>query len=332
MIHAFDADRLPDSDFEPGRLAHLVVDNRGRLLDPRRTPVRLVAVDEETGHFVVEIEAFEDRGARWEVPFEEVGGYQFRLGSPTLAAGKIAGYRRLARRLSRPMRIECEPRARKSCLARLRRLRRRCGAWLEQHSRFLAAGKDLNLDSREGPELLQQDLRRFMEEHGVGELERQFAQRFVSNPSSGELVKGHRIVLAELGLVPYSGTVVRSPELFDAAPWTRAERALHLLCRLAFLREVFGRRGRSSVVLYRSLSCCGAPEPPRNTTFVSATFDFEVARSFLAEVDPSRTGVLYRQVVPVERLFMTYLETAEMNRQFQEAEAVLLWDARNAIF
>ena len=40
--------------------------------------------------------------------------------------------------------------------------------------------------------------------------------------------------------------------------------------------------------------------------------------------DASRA--LLRQVVPVERLFMTYLETAAMNDRFREAEAVLLFE------
>ena len=42
--------------------------------------------------------------------------------------------------------------------------------------------------------------------------------------------------------------------------------------------------------------------------------------------DPARSGVIYRQPVPVERVFMTYLETAAMNERFQESEAVLLYE------
>ena len=36
-----------------------------------------------------------------------------------------------------------------------------------------------------------------------------------------------------------------------------------------------------------------------------------------------------RTTEPVERLFMTYLETAAMNLHFREAEAVLLPDLRD---
>ena len=47
---------------------------------------------------------------------------------------------------------------------------------------------------------------------------------------------------------------------------------------------------------------------------------------------PTATRALYRQSVPVERLFMTYHETAPMNDRFKEAEAVLLYDGGNATF
>ena len=38
-----------------------------------------------------------------------------------------------------------------------------------------------------------------MTERGLAALDRDFTETFVSNPNSGELVKGHAIVLAELG-------------------------------------------------------------------------------------------------------------------------------------
>jgi predicted 2-oxoglutarate/Fe(II)-dependent dioxygenase YbiX len=36
----FNPNMAPDSAFVPGTLKHLVVGNRGRLMDPRRTPIR----------------------------------------------------------------------------------------------------------------------------------------------------------------------------------------------------------------------------------------------------------------------------------------------------
>jgi hypothetical protein len=62
----------PDADFDPGAIEHLVAGNVGRVLDPRRTPVTVVAADARTGFFTVRIDDFEDAGATWDVPLESV--------------------------------------------------------------------------------------------------------------------------------------------------------------------------------------------------------------------------------------------------------------------
>jgi hypothetical protein len=54
--------------------------------------------------------------------------------------------------------------------------------------------------------------------------------------------------------------------------------------------------------------------------------------SHFNEREPATTGVLLRQSVPILRLFMTFLETAHMNRQFKEAEAVLLRSDEDVVF
>ena len=81
MIYESDPNRLPDSEFVPGTIHYLVAGNEGRLLDARRTPVKVIAVKEATGHFVVEVTSFEDAGAHWEIPFEEASQFQFHRGS-----------------------------------------------------------------------------------------------------------------------------------------------------------------------------------------------------------------------------------------------------------
>src|SRR5688572_17187833 len=88
-IHQFNPNMAPDSAFVAGSLKHLVVGNRGRLLDPRRTPILIVALTPETGHFVAQIEDFEDKGARWEVPFERVASYRFEFDSPEATSADV---------------------------------------------------------------------------------------------------------------------------------------------------------------------------------------------------------------------------------------------------
>lgn len=331
-IYRFDPGALPDSEFEPGRLEHLFPGNRGRLLDPRRTPVLVVSVRPRTGIFVVRLEAFEDEGALWEMPLEKVDRFQFARASAAAPPAAVEDLRQAARRFSRALVIPADPAAAAATARRLGALVERAEAWLRAGSTFLAGGGALpDPAGRRGDERLQEDLARFMNESGLVEMEQAFAQRYVSNPGSGDLVRGHRIVLAELGLVAYDGTVTRDPEVF-AGPWSRARRARHILGRLAFLRAVFAALGVERVTLYRGVSTDSGYQAPRNETFVSASFSMDVARSHFESAGPSSDGALLRQQVPVDRLFMTHLETAAMNRQFLEAEAVLLFDERSASF
>ena len=85
-VYQSDSNATPDSEFLPGGLHHLVAGNRGRLLDARRTPVHVTGVRAETGFFEVEVDAFEDTGARWLVPLESASSYQFAAGG-AMAAG-----------------------------------------------------------------------------------------------------------------------------------------------------------------------------------------------------------------------------------------------------
>jgi hypothetical protein len=333
MIHEFDPDMLPDDAFVPGSLEHLVPGNRGRLLDPRRTPVSVVEIRPVTGEFVVEIAGFEDRGARWVVPFEEVEHYQFDPDGARARAEDVTAWREAVARFDRPLAVPRDEERRPETLAEIEERERAARRWLGTSSRFFGSGRELSpaRDDRRGEPELATDLGSFLGERGLAGMETAFAEQYVSNPYSGERIKGHRIVLAELGLVALEDKAIRDPDLF-AGEWSRARREDHVLWRLAFLRAVFRTAGLETVTLYRGMAVDGAPRPPRNQTFVSASFSFEVARSLFEPRNPGTNGVLLRQEVPVDRLFMTYLETEAMNRQFLEAEAVLLFEEGNPLF
>jgi hypothetical protein len=331
-IYETAADPAPDSEFEPGTLDHLVVGNAGRLLDPRRTPVAVVAIEVETGTVVVRLEAFEDKGACWEVPFEEVDRYQFARGGARAAADDVTRFREAVDRFDRPLSIPCFEQARADTTRRLAEVCREAEEWLDANSRFLAGDGGLPAPAtREGDPLLWKDLGDFMAAKGLRDMEEAFARQYVSNPFSGELVKGHRIVIAELGLVAYEGKIVRDPRLFDD-PWSRACRAEHVLARMGLVHALFRRLGHDRLVLYRGISTEGPMHPPDNRTFVSATFSREVAMSHFESAGDRATGVLLRQAVPVDRVFMTYYETPQMNAPFKEAEAVLLYEKDNTAF
>ncbi len=331
-IYQFNDDMLPDSDFEPGEYEHLVIEKHGRLLDPRRTPVRIVDLRPSVGMFVIRIEAFEDKGALWEVPYEEVSHYQFVKGKDRATPGIVSEFRRAVDRFDRPLRISCDQDARAETLTRIGELCKEVSGWFDDHSRFFHDRRDLpDPEVRKGDPVLWTDLNAFLATRGLREMEEAFARQFASNPYSGELVKGHRIVLADLGLVAYEGKVTRDAELFDGK-WSRGRRADHILSRMAFVHSLFQRLGYSHRILYRGISCPGPLQLPDNTTFVSATFSMAVAKSHFDSGGEESTRVLYQQAVPIERLFMTYYETEQMNLHFREAEAVLLYDANNMTF
>ncbi len=337
VIHAFDPAMAPDAEFVPGAPALLVPGNAGRLLDRRRTPVRVVAIDLETGTWICEVLAFEDRGARWALPFEAVTRFQFARSAALLDGPTRRRVRAAIRTFARDASMPLDRRASAHTARRIGKVRGDVAAWLEAESRFFAEGGTLDLRSRDGSPLLAADLEAFMRTRGLWDLERDFAAALVSNPGAGEIVKVHSMALAELGLAGFYGTVVRDPASLEA-PWTMERRKEHIVTRLAFVREVFTRLGIAPLVLYRAISAEGPLDARRPRTLVHATFSLDVAMSLFGaapEDGPPNGGGsarLDRQAIPLERVFMTYLETAAMNRQFREAEAILLEDPGNPAF
>jgi len=323
-IHESDPDQAPDSDFEPGELRHMVPGNTGRMLDTRRTPVRVGSVDPDFGTFEVEVLAFEDRGVRWLVEAERVAHFQFSPDAPRADVATVTALAAAVDRFSRALDIPIDPRARARTRARLRDEERRAAAVLGDAPR-------IDLGGRLGDASVQGALHGYLASRGLAELETRFAERYVSNPSSGELVKGHEIVIARLGLVAYHGTVVRDPHLF-ADEWSEERRAEHVVARLGFVRAMLRAAGHDRVWLYRGLTAEGALGVPPARTLVSTTFDRAVAESIAGRGPATVVSVLIGQLVPVDRVFMTFIETAELNRVYHEAEAILLADRRNRAF
>lgn len=331
MVYQFNPDMLPDTCFYPGDLKYVVPGNECRLLDSRRTPLRVIEVKRVSGFFVVEILDFEEKGGCWELPLESVNRCQFAQGSTEASNADVALYTETISRLDRSLEIPADLSHRATSEATIASLREDVGAWMENKSAFLASGALLDFSGQTGTPALWADLKRYMTEECLWEVEEAFAKQYVRNPHSGELVKGHRIVLAELGLISFEGKQVRDRDLFGGS-WNKQRRANHILHRLAFVRELFTRLGHASVVLYRGLSCQGQPQIRGNSSFISATFSVEVATSHFKDCDRASTGILLRQLVPIERLFMSFLETAQMNQHYKESEAVLLHDGANRLF
>jgi hypothetical protein len=329
-IYQSDPNAAPDSDFVSGELHHLVVGNRGRLLDARRTPVEVVAVDAEMGDFEVELRAFEDAGVRWELALDEVHRFQFARRAAVAAPAYVTELRRAQARFARELHIECTAPARHQTLAAIAGERRALRGWL---SSAPVGELDLagHVERREGSPELGALRHRFLSQRRLEDLDGQFATTFVRNPRSGELIKGYAIVLAELGLCPYRGRVVRDPALLRGT-YSTARLAEHLIVRLAFIRELWRRLQPVEVTLYRAAALDGPLQAPRPSSFVSATFSAEVAEDHFRGGRTTRTAVMWRATLPIERLLMTFLETPALNESYREAEAILIADPANRAF
>jgi hypothetical protein len=331
VVYESDPDPEPDASFAAGELRYLVVGNRGRRLDARRTPITVVGVAVQQGSFEVEIGAFEDAGARWELALEEVERFQFAADARVLSPGTLQALQLAQARFDRTVAIDCDPARRERTSSKIAVERGAVRDWISGSGGFPQVDLERHIAIREGDPRLASMLEAFLSDRGLVELDRSFAETFVSNPSSGELVKGHAIVLAELGLCPYRGKVVRDPQLFEG-PGAKGTRAEHLIARLAFMQELCSAFGHTTATLYRGAAVDG-PLPPRSSSsFVSATFSATVAAAHFAGGPSTETAVLWRQRVPVTRLLMTFLETPAMNRRFREAEAVLVADPGDGAF
>ena len=329
-IYESDPEPAREAEFVPGELAHLVVGNRGRLLDARRTPVEVMAVMAATGAFEVELKAFEDTGARWELALDEVERFQFARGAALAPAEQVDDLRQAQARFAEELRIDCTPAAHADTVAAVAVERRSIREWLAD---AVVGVPDLSdhVERRVGsPELGALSLR-FLRQRGLDELDRGFAEAFVRNPRSGELIKGYAIVLAELGLCPYRGRVIRDAGLFSGSR-AKARLAEHLIVRLAFVRELWRRWEAATVTLYRAAAVDGPLPQSSPASFVSATFSAAVAEDHFQGGRATQTAVMWRARLPVERVFMTFLETPALNQRYREAEAILIGDPSNRAF
>ena len=328
-VYQHDPDAVGDEAFEPGTLAHLIAGRSARMLDPRRTPVKVIGVDPARGEFEVEVGAFEDAGARWRLPIEDVARFQFPLGSEKLAGDEVEelerGVAEFARRITIPVVVEDRERTLLDLASERARIHPAIAG--EPALRELVLADCVR--ERSGSAAAASLLQGLLEDTGLAGLERALTATYVSNPNSGEIVKGHAIVIAEMGLCPYTGKAVRDEAIFDG-DGSRDHRRRHILLRLAFLRELASVLGLETVELYRGTAITGLLEQRRPTSLLAATFSREVAMShFDSDAD---AALLARQRVPVSRLFMTFLETPAMTDRYREAEAALIGDPANPLF
>jgi hypothetical protein len=316
----------PDAAFAPGELRWLVAGNTGRLLDDRRTPVRVTAVDLAHGYFEAEILGFEDAGARWLVPLEDVTRYQFAPQGSSAGPDAVAAMADAIARLDVAVEITADPAEGLRTRGLIADARVHADGWLAAHGVPDRIDPEPYIARRRGSDDAAGWLAGYLAEAtppGLAVLDAELTAGYVSSPASGDLVRAHLIVLAELGLCGYRGKAIRDPASLDG-PYRRAARRAHIIARAGFAQALWARADHDGLMLYRGIGLPGrARLAVRTDMLISATIARPVAESHFDGVR-SEAAALLRCRLPADRLLFTFLETAAMNRQFLEAEAVLL--------
>jgi len=323
-IYQSDPKRLPDSEFLPGSVEYLVAGNVCRLLDGRRTPGVIEEVFHDSAMFRWRITDFEHKGKHWDLPAEWVFRAQFAKDAQKISPDQLQELERVIEYFNGELVIEPRDGERAVTEAEIASLERSAQQWLRENSTFIADGNRLDLTARTGSELLAADLVAYLDAHNLAEHEARTAENYVLNPHSGEWIKGMEIVLAEMGLVGYRDKIARTPDIFEGLG-SKQHRRKYLMHRLAFVRAYFRLLDIGEVVLYRGMKT--ESELKRvERRLISCSFNLRVSRelSDFSREKRYRNSYLAKLVVPVERLWMTFLETSQMNREYREAEAVIL--------
>ena len=324
-IHQQHKHKRPDSEFAPGQLAYIVAGNSGRLLDGRRTPGYIESYDPTSAMFMWRITDFEDKGKCWVIPAYKITSYQFEKDSKLLPEAEVEAIEKRCAELDKMLVITGDEETYKATQTIIEATAKEAMAWLKEKGAFARHGAKLDIKGDEGNPYLYSDLIRYMEDHGLGEVEQKTADQWVLNPYSGEWIKGMRIVMAELGLIDLNEKIPRTDSIFQGLG-DKAKRRDYIIHRMAFIQAYFALLGIDRMTLYRGMGTYGAPrETPR--TLMSATFSLAVAQSF-SDMDSEGEGVTYAYCIrfeyPVRYLFMTYYETEAFNGRYKEQEALVL--------
>lgn len=113
---------------------------------------------------------------------------------------------------------------------------------------FLKSGEKINFTSCEGSNRLASDLKNYFNSVELGEEEKLTTENMVLNLDSGEWIKGMKIILAEMGLVPYKGKISRTSDIFEGIG-SKANRRRYIIYRLSFMRAYFNLVNTFEVVL-----------------------------------------------------------------------------------
>lgn len=323
-VHQFDSQMRPDSEFQFGHLKFLCAGNHCRSMDARRTPGVIESVSPE-GFFRWRISAFEDKGEYWDVPLEHVVRYQFALDSAELPPDRIKMLEAEIEVFNQPLFIPIQPRRRSETESQISQVEKSVLDWLSKSLGSLPSQISVDSLFSEQTQAIGNCLTGYMESSALGDQEKLTSKIYVLNPFSGEWIKGLQITCAELGLKEFAGTIPRTTDIFTG-PGNKQLRQKYIIHRLAFVRAMFKSFGYQEVVLFRGMAAEGNWQVDSQRFFSSWTFSKEVAEAFVSCNERAKHSYILKRTFPIEQLFLTCVETAAMNRQYREHEAIVIHD------
>ena len=172
-------------------------------------------VDPETASFTVTIGAFEDKGAEWEIALWDVTKFLARPGGEKLTAAQQAKLSKRMSQLNKCVTIGCFDKDRQASEEMIGRLGREVEELLKANHFLANREAPFNFKDVENLTQICEVFKKWLDIKGLADLDSAFVSAWSTNPHAGEFIKGHRIVLAELGLCPYHGHVQRSSRLFE---------------------------------------------------------------------------------------------------------------------
>ncbi len=326
-IHEFNNNSLPDTEFANGELKYIVKNNRCRLLDGRRTPGYIEDYFEDTAMFRWRITDFEDKGNYWDVPAEDINMFQILNNSQELQFEDWDKISKKCQQFGASICIEGTEENKKATEEKIAIAERNIIQWFHDNLSDEIVHLKIDQNSKEGNDILINAIKRFMSSLGLIHIEEKTTCGIVLNLSS-EWIKAIKIILAELGIVCYKNKVLRQASIFDEVGGK--ERATqYIINRIAFVRAYFKLLNIGEVVLYRGMATEKEWFNYYDKSITSWTFDLEVAMSFgdLSKASANKNGYVFKRLIPIENIFMTYLETEAMNKQYKESEAILFFNA-----
>ncbi len=321
--HQNDKNKKADTFYDHGKLDYLVVNNKCRLLDGRRTEGYIEEIFIEKACFRWRISNYEDKGKFWDVDLEDIVNYQFEKHSKLASSKQLSDYNKKINEYNKEMNINIVEKQKQESLEEIKQIADEIKIWLLNQVDSI---KDIQIDltSNEANKNLTELIKTYMKLIDCEELESNTVNQLLLNPNSGEWFKGNLICMAEMGLTNYQGKIIRDKTTFKGIG-KKELRKKYILHRLAFIRAVFDLNNMTSLVLYRGMSSEKAWKNKKRS-ILHMTLKKEVAEEFASLKSSSKyiNSYIVKMTIPVESVFITFIETDILNERYRENEVLII--------